>query len=86
MDAAQAESVRRLATTRADIVEHNLVVADEPPVGYLPNSYANAVLRLFRGELVGEQRALDLLLDCWDLEDLPELPVREESEIWQVVG
>ena len=86
IDADQADFVRRVKTTRPDIVEYNLVVADELPSNFLPNEYANAVLRLFRGEIVGEHRSLDLLLDCWSIEDLPQLPPRESSEIWQVAG
>ncbi len=44
------------------------------------------MLRLFMSETVSEVRALDLLLDTWDSSDLPQLPPRDESEIWQFVS
>lgn len=78
--------VRSTRTTKADILEHNLVPADELPPNHLSQEYEKAVLRVFRKEIVGEDRALDLLMDAWNSEDLPALPVRKEAEIWGFVG
>ncbi len=86
IDSGTAAHVRTIKTGRADIVEHNLVVADELPVGELPREYEAAVLRLFTSETVNDIRALDLLLDTWEPGDLPQLASRDESEIWQFVS
>lgn len=83
IDSRAATYVRTIKTGRADIVEHDLVVADELPAGELPREYAAAVLRLFTSETISDLRALDLLLDTWDPIDLPPLAPRDESEIWQ---
>lgn len=84
--ASEAGYIRTIKTGRADIVEHDLVVADELPSGELPREYEAAVLRLYMSETVSDVRALDLLLDTWDRSELPELPPRHESEIWQFVS
>lgn len=81
-----ATFVRTIKTGRADIVEHNLVVADELDTGEIPREYQAAVLRLFTSETISGVRALDLLLDTWEATDLPQLPPRDESEIWQFVS
>lgn len=78
--------IRSTRTTKADIVEYNLVPADELESGYLSLEYVKAVLRIFRGEIIGEDRAIDLLLDTWPTEELPTLPKRNEMEIWEFVG
>lgn len=80
---SQAAFVRTIKTSRADIVEHNLLVADELPVGELPRVYEAAVLRLYTSETISEVRALDLLLETWNAAELPPLARRNESEIWQ---
>ncbi len=82
----QAGYVRTVRTGRADLVEYDLVVADELPGGELPREYAAAVLRLFKSETISDVRALDLLLDTWNAADLPVLPPRTEQEIWQFVS
>lgn len=81
----EANTVRAVHTTRADIVELNLVVADELAHPALPRAYEVAVLQLFRSETVSPARAIDLLLDTWDEEGLPALPKRSEDAIWQYV-
>jgi Zn-dependent peptidase ImmA (M78 family)/DNA-binding XRE family transcriptional regulator len=86
VDSAQAGEIRAIKTLKADIVELDLVVADELPAGELPRNYEASVLRLYTSELVSEVRALDLLLDVWTPDDLPLLPDRNESEIWQYVS
>lgn len=86
INAGTASYVRTVKTNRADILEHNLVVADELPMGELPRAYESAVLRLFTSEKITDVRALDLLFDTWDLGDLPELAPRSASEIWKFVS
>jgi hypothetical protein len=83
----QADSlkVRSIRTTRADIVEMNLVVGEELNPPTFPREYVLAVLRLYRTETVSLERALDLLIDAWDGDALPALPARGENEIWQFV-
>lgn len=73
-------------TTRADIVELNLVVRDENPAPHLPRPYVESVLRLYRDETVSRARALDLLFDTWDETDLPILPPLSEAAIWNFVS
>jgi len=85
-DERTAAFVRSVKTTRADIVEHNLVVADELGSPELPRMYELAVLRLHNSETVSNERALDLLLGAWEPTDLPEPAPRAESEIWQFVS
>lgn len=83
ISADQFNSVRTVRTTQADIVDLNLVVADELNAPNLPRPYVQAVMRLYRKEVVSADRALDLLLGTWTESDLPELPQRSEDEIWQ---
>ncbi|WP_026341896.1 helix-turn-helix domain-containing protein [Actinomadura atramentaria] len=85
IDGTAAGRVRAVRTTRADIVEHGLVVADELAPPALPRAYERAVLRLYRQEDVSAARALDLLFDTWDEPSLPQLPQRPEHDIWQFV-
>lgn len=86
IDKRVAALVRTTRTTRADIVEHDLVVADELQSVELPREYEASVLRLYMSEVVSEARALDLLLDSWDAGDLSPLEPRTGSEIWQFVS
>lgn len=87
IDQAAAARIRSIRTTRADIVELDLVVGEElSPESPLPREYAAAVLRLYKSETVSEARALDLLFGTWDASDLPSLPRPPESAIWQYVS
>lgn len=80
-----AHQIRSVRTTRADIVELDLVVGEELTPPDLPREYERAVLRMFRCESISAARALDLLLDTWTAETLPELPKRAEDQIWQYI-
>ncbi len=82
---ADAKSIRSVRTTRADIVELDLVVGEELTPPTLPREYERAVLRLFRSESISSARALDLLLDTWTEDMLPELPTRTSDQIWQYI-
>jgi Zn-dependent peptidase ImmA (M78 family) len=85
VDHTTAGRVRSIRTTQADIVELDLVVGEELTPPTLPREYERAVLRLFRNESISAARALDLLLDSWTEDMLPELPKRAEEEIWQYI-
>ncbi|GGP56785.1 hypothetical protein GCM10010185_31280 [Saccharothrix coeruleofusca] len=86
VDHGAAHQIRGVRTTRADIVELNLVVTDELSPPSLPRAYERAVLRLYREETVSPARAVDLLLDTWDEASLPPLPRLPEDAIWSFVG
>jgi Zn-dependent peptidase ImmA (M78 family)/DNA-binding XRE family transcriptional regulator len=81
----EADKIRAARTTKADIVELDLLVAPELSAPTLPRPYVQAVLRLYRGEVVSVARALDLLLGAWEEEDLPPLPPVPEDAIWELV-
>lgn len=82
---ADAKTVRGYRTRQSDIVEMDLVVGVELEPPALPKTYERAVLQLYRAEKISSARALDLLLDAWSEDDLPELPIHGENEIWQYV-
>ncbi|GAA4392537.1 helix-turn-helix domain-containing protein [Tsukamurella soli] len=81
-----ADRVRAVRTTQADIVTHGLVVRDSAAAGAVPRAYAAAVVRLYEREAVSPERALDLMFDTWGPDDLPPLPTLPESAIWQFVS
>lgn len=83
---AEAHSVRTTTTTRADIVEYNLLPHDELSPPSLPVSYERAVLGMVRGDVVSDARALDLLLDTWSDDDLPPRPPLSDGGMWDLVS
>ena len=78
--------VRVVRTTKADIVELNLLSHDELKPPELPSQYEESVVRLFRQEIVSPARAIDLLFDTWSEDDLPDLPELPESTVWKFVS
>ena len=78
--------VRATRTRRSDIVELGLLVADELSPPQLPDAYVKAVLNLYRREEVSAARALDLLLDIWQEDDLPDLPPLPVDAVWSFVS
>jgi Zn-dependent peptidase ImmA (M78 family)/DNA-binding XRE family transcriptional regulator len=78
--------MRQIRTTRADIIEFDLVPSDEFAAPYLPREYEQAVLWLYRQETISAERAIELMLDTLDEESLPELPGLSEDAIWQFVS
>ena len=70
----ETAAVRATRTRRADIVEFELVVANELAPPTLPDIYVKAVLNAYRSDKISAARALGLLLDTWAEEDLPDLP------------
>lgn len=75
--------IRQLQTTRADIIELDLVPSDEFAAPYLPREYEQWVLKLYRQETISADRAIELMFDTIDEESLPELAKLEEDAIWQ---
>lgn len=82
----RAADIRRVHTKQADIVEKNLVVRDELAPVSLPRVYEQAVLKLYRHEVITDDRALGLLRGTFDRDSLPELPPVSETEIWEVTS
>ncbi len=82
----EAHQIRAMRTTRADIVELDLLVHDELAAPSLARQYEESVLRLYLSETVSSARTLDLLFDAWDEEDLPPLPQLPESAVWNFVS
>ncbi|MCY4421977.1 MAG: XRE family transcriptional regulator [Acidimicrobiaceae bacterium] len=78
--------VRATRTRRSDIVELDLLVADELSPPQLPDAYLRAVLSLYRREEISAARALELLLDTWEEEDLPDLPPLPADAVWSFVS
>lgn len=77
--------VRATRTRQSDIVELGLLVADELSPPQLPDAYVKAVLNLYRREEVSAARALGLLLDTWQEDDLPDLPPLPADAVWSFV-
>ncbi|MFF5264335.1 helix-turn-helix domain-containing protein [Actinomadura viridis] len=86
-DGQVTNSIRGYRTTQADIIEMNLHVPLEELQGTtVPRPFARAVLRLVRDERISRERALDLLQNTLDEEDLPPLRERRSDEIWKFVS
>lgn len=82
----EGNRIRQVRTTRADIIELDLVPSDEFAAPYLPRGYEQAVLRLYRQEMISADRAIELMFGTLDEESLPELPTLAEDAIWQFVS
>ncbi|WP_191255549.1 helix-turn-helix domain-containing protein [Amycolatopsis oliviviridis] len=78
-------AIRAARTTRADIVDLNLVTSDELAPPFMNRAYEEAILKLYRQEVVSSARATDLLFDEWQEDDLPELQQAPESAVWKFV-
>lgn len=85
-DRSRVDEIRHVQTKKADIVEKNLVVRDELEPVALPRPYAQAVLKLYRGEVITSDRALGLLRGTFDQDSLPALPSAPAEEIWAVTS
>ena len=80
--------VRSTRTRRSDIVELGLLVADELAPPLLPGCLfgAQAVLDVYRREEISAARALGLLLDTWEDDDLPVLSRLPADAVWSFVS
>lgn len=83
---SEAQQVRGVRTRRADIVDFDLLIHEELNPPELPTPHLQAVLRLYRREVISPARAIDLLLDSWDEADLPDLQPLPEKAIWSFVS
>lgn len=86
VDRGTADNIRGVQTKQADIVEKNLVVRDELASVALPRPYEQAVLRLYRREVISTDRALGLLRGTFEEDSLPTLPPAPEAEMWEVTS
>ena len=82
----ETAEVRSTVTRKADIVEHDLFVPNEMDPPEFPRVYVKAVLDAYRSREISAVRALSLLLDTWDEDDLPELPMLPAEAIWSFVS
>ena len=78
--------VRATRTRQSDIVELELVAADELSAPLLPRSYVKAVLNLYRREEISSARALGLVMGTWEEDDLPDLPLLPADAVWSFVS
>jgi len=67
-------------------VELGLLVAVELAPPMLPDAYVKAVLNVYRSEQVTAARALGLLLDTWQEEDLPDLHTLPADAVWSFIS
>ncbi|GAA3124520.1 ImmA/IrrE family metallo-endopeptidase [Nonomuraea salmonea] len=86
IDQKDADFIRSVRTTKADIIDHNLVVPRELEAPHLPDPYIKGILTIYRNAVVSAARATDLLFDTWGEDDLPEVPKLPESSIWKFVS
>ncbi|GAA4766325.1 hypothetical protein GCM10023329_10620 [Streptomyces sanyensis] len=86
IDRSRVDDIRRVQTKQADIVEKNLVVRDELAPVALPRAFEQAVLKLYRREVITSDRALGLLRGTFKESSLPTLPSGSEAEIWEVTS
>lgn len=84
IDVETASTVRSVRTTQADIIELDLQVPHDLEDNHVPRLFQQAVLRAYRAEDLSRERALGLLRDKLDAEDLPDLPALSEQNLWQV--
>lgn len=82
----QCADIRQVRTTKADIVEWGLHVPHELEPPGLPTEFQKAVLELYRRELISESRALELLHNTYESDDLPPLAPTDAAEIWQITA
>ena len=85
-DVRETDRIRQVRTKKADIVEKDLVVHHELEPVALPRRYEQAVLGLYRSEVITSDRALGLLLGTFDADALPDLPPVPEGDIWAAVS
>lgn len=86
IDGSGADVIRRSSTTRTDIIELGLHIPTDLEGTSMPTSYQKAVLQAFRELRISPERALDLLHDTFNEDDLPTLRTRHEDEIWKFVS
>ena len=86
IDSDMAAFIRTVSTTRADIVEFGLIVPTEMEGTTLPITFQKAVLGLVREDKISRERALVLLQNTFEVDDLPPRRTRREDELWKFVS
>lgn len=86
VDASTANDIRAVQTTQTDMITHDLYPSDEMAGTTQPRVYQKHVIALFEAEKLSRERTLDLLDGTFDDDDLPDLPPRQEQEIWEYVS
>ncbi|KZC95796.1 helix-turn-helix domain-containing protein [Clavibacter tessellarius] len=82
----EVDEIRRVRTTKSDIVEWGLNDTSEMEGTSFPTAYEKGVLRLYRDEQISLDRALELLQGTYVESDLPERRIRSEGELWKFVS
>lgn len=82
---SEAQEVRSLRALKADYIELSIHIPTDMEGTSLPPSFELAVLALYRAETISAARALELLLETYEDDDLPERPIKPESATWQVI-
>ena len=81
------DTIRQFRTTRSDFIRLSLVNPPEEFAGVTqPLLYQQAVLRLFEGERISAQRAVELLEGTVGFEDLPPSPEGRFDDIWDFIS
>ena len=81
------DTIRQFRTTRSDFIRLDLVNPREEFAGVTqPLLYQQAVLRLFEGERISAQRAVELLEGTVGFEDLPPRPKGRFDDIWDFIS
>ncbi|KAF0848438.1 helix-turn-helix domain-containing protein [Nocardia caishijiensis] len=77
--------IRSVRTTRADIIELDLVPRHDLEPKFLARGYEKSVLRLYRSSTVSPIRAVDLLFDSITEDQLPPPKPIAANAIWEFV-
>ncbi|MBW9110151.1 helix-turn-helix domain-containing protein [Microbacterium ureisolvens] len=80
-----AQNIRSVRTTKADIVEYNLKVTYELDGTTLSSAYVKSLLGLYSNERLSAERTLQLLLGTFDRDDLPPLRTVRDDELWSLL-
>lgn len=79
-------AIRRSKTTKADIIEFNLLVPEDMEEVSLPARYQRAVIQAIKDERISRARALELLHGTYSEDDLPPIRTRSRNELWKFVS
>lgn len=81
------KEIRQVRPGRSDFIEFGLLPEPVELSGTsLPIEYQRAVLKLYRAEKIGADRALELLQETYTEQDLPARHKRSENDIWQYIS
>lgn len=80
-----ARLIRSFRTTKADIVEHNLMVTYDMEGTSLPRLYVKAIIDAYLDEQLARVRALELLRGTFEEDDLPQRPDAHPDTLWSLL-